>query len=73
MQQITAFVTGYNKGDHIAFFFMNFHFKMLITYKRSTDFNFGVMILISFCYTHKESSATPTSGLGRVSTRVDGV
>ena len=29
----------------------------------ATDFNFGVKILKSSCYTHKKFRATPTSGL----------
>jgi len=37
----------------------------------ATDFNFGVMILTSSCYTHKEFRATPTSGLGGASAQVD--
>jgi len=39
----------------------------------ATDFYFGVMILTSSCYTHKDFCATPTSGLGGVSTWVDRV
>jgi len=40
----------------------------------ATDFNFGVKILTSSsCYTCKKFRATPTSGLGGASTRVDHV
>ena len=41
--------------------------------KAATDFNFGVKILTSSCYTRKKFHAMPTSGLGRVSMRVDRV
>jgi len=39
----------------------------------ATDFNFGVIILTSSCYTCKELNATPNSGLGGASARVDRV
>jgi len=39
----------------------------------ATDFNFGVKILTSSCYTRKEFRATPTSGLAGASAQVDGV
>jgi len=39
----------------------------------ATDFNFGVMILTSSCYTCKEFYTTPTSGLGGASVWVDRV
>ena len=57
--------------DHITHF-LNFRFKNAYNVESIavTDFYFGVMILISSCYTHKEFRATPTSGLG-ASARVD--
>jgi len=39
----------------------------------ATDFNFGVMILTSSCYTCKEFYTTPSSGLGGASVWVDRV
>jgi len=39
--------------------------------KAATDFNFGVMILTSPCYTGKEFRAMSTSGLGGASARAN--
>jgi len=39
----------------------------------AADFNFGVKILTSSCYTRKKFSATSTSGLGGASARVNRV
>jgi len=45
--------------------FSEFHFKIHnLESIAATDFYFGVMILTSSCYTHKDFCATPTSGLG---------
>jgi len=64
---------NYEKRDCIVHF-LNFHFKTHnLESIAATDFNFGVMILKSSCYTRKEFCTTPTSGLGRASTRVDRV
>ena len=41
--------------------------------RAAADFNFGVMILTSSCYTGKEFHTTPISGLGRVRAQVDHV
>ena len=55
------YATGYEKGT-----ISRFHFKTHnLESGAATDFNFGVMILTSSCYTHKEFHATPTFGLGR--------
>ena len=50
-------MTGYEKRDHIA--------------QSIAATDFGVMILTSSYYTHKEFCATPTSGFGRASAQVD--
>jgi len=39
----------------------------------ATDFNFGMKILTSSCYTRKKFRTTPTSGLGGASTQVNRV
>jgi len=39
----------------------------------ATEFNFGVLILTSFCCTRNEFRAMPTFGLGGSSARVDRV
>jgi len=64
-------VTGYEKRDRIVHFLI-FHFKTHnLESIAATDFNFGVMILISSCSCRKEFCAPPTSGLGGASTQVD--
>ena len=65
------YVVGYEKRDHIAHF-PNFHFKMFITIA-DTDLNFGMNILLSSCYTHKEFWTPPISDMGRASTCINHV
>jgi len=74
---VLAYISGdirdriWERGPYHAF--LNFHFLNAYNLESivATDFNFGVKILTSSCYTCKKFRATPTSGMGGASARVD--